>query len=366
MILIGTDEGIYRWFDGLGWPVFHGLQERPVVGLASPGPGVLVALERSGAVLESLNNGMDWRTLPLAAGVDRPTALAVSRETDTILIGVRPLALYRRHVGAPTPRAGAVADTATGRAAWVGRARALAGTASAMVAPGRVRPAADPEAVRLAGWLPLNPPPAPRTTVSSEVRSIIPVGDGHATLLATVNNAGLWRSEDLGAAWTQCPGLPSEVFSVRHVPGKPSELWAGTADGAWFSSDAGKSWEDRGAGLENARQVRALDVHPTNPKHLLAGAAPVPTGSASPAGGLDYALYETTDAGQTWAKVLKRNFPESLGYDTVSDIRFDPEAPENVMAAFGSGELWVTRNGGAYWGPLARQIKAARVLCTVG
>ncbi len=27
------------------------------------------------------------------------------------------------------------------------------------------------------------------------------------------------------------------------------------------------------------------------------------------------------------------------------------------MVALGSGELWATRNDGAYWGPLARQIK---------
>ena len=34
MILIGTDEGIYRWFEGAGWPVFHSLQDRAILGLA--------------------------------------------------------------------------------------------------------------------------------------------------------------------------------------------------------------------------------------------------------------------------------------------------------------------------------------------
>ena len=37
MILIGTDKGIYRWFEGSGWPTFHSLQDRAIVSLASPG-----------------------------------------------------------------------------------------------------------------------------------------------------------------------------------------------------------------------------------------------------------------------------------------------------------------------------------------
>ena len=32
MILIGTEDGIYRWFEGASWPVFHSLQGRRVVG----------------------------------------------------------------------------------------------------------------------------------------------------------------------------------------------------------------------------------------------------------------------------------------------------------------------------------------------
>src|SRR4051812_12198676 len=46
MILIGTDKGIYRWFEGCGWPIFHSLQDRAIVDLATPGGGVLAALDR--------------------------------------------------------------------------------------------------------------------------------------------------------------------------------------------------------------------------------------------------------------------------------------------------------------------------------
>ncbi|MEJ7640295.1 MAG: hypothetical protein WKF75_20595 [Singulisphaera sp.] len=68
MILIGTDEGIYRWYEGNPWPIFHSLQGRAVVGLAAPGGGVLAAVDGGGRVVESVDNGMQWRTIPLPEG----------------------------------------------------------------------------------------------------------------------------------------------------------------------------------------------------------------------------------------------------------------------------------------------------------
>ena len=112
------------------------------------------------------------------------------------------------------------------------------------------------------------------------------------------------------------------------------------------------------------RHLRAIEVKPGAPDTLLAGAAPAPRSDsgAAPPDGLGFSLYESTNGGKTWAHA-KHGYPETLLYDTITDIRYDPAAPDNVIVALGSGELWVTRNGGAYWTPLARQIRAARVLC---
>ena len=104
MILIGTDEGIYRWFEGCGWPIFHSLQDRAVVDLDSPGAGILAAVDRNGVVLESVNNGQDWRTIPLPDGAGSPSALAVWGTPGTLVVATRPLGLLSRPVGAPAPR----------------------------------------------------------------------------------------------------------------------------------------------------------------------------------------------------------------------------------------------------------------------
>lgn len=355
MILIGTDGGIYRWFEGAGWPVFHSLQGRSVLALASPTPGVLVAVDRSGEVLESENHGLDWRTLPLPAGSGRPTALAADATSAGILLGVKPSGVYQRPVGGVVPK-----GAAAGGPAWVGTARTLAGGATAMLTARPRRAVPDAETVRRAGWTLLATPGGAPT---AELRLIVGLNEAW---VAAVSGRGLWRSTDLGKTWGQVDGIPPEVYAVRPVVTKPGEAWAATSDGCRHTADFGQTWTDRSAGLDAVRQVRAVAVNPSDPKNLLVGAAPVPADhGASPRDGLGYGLYESTDGGQKWAKVEKRNFPEGLEFDTINDIRFDPASPENAMVALGSGELWVTRNAGFYWEPVARQIRAARVLCGV-
>ncbi len=144
-------------------------------------------------------------------------------------------------------------------------------------------------------------------------------------------------------------------------------LFAATSDGCWVSDDAGQTWADRSGGLEKARFLSALEVRPGEPDVLLAGVAPreVFAPQAEPAKGLGFSLFESANGGKSWTQV-RRGFPELLERDAIADIRHDPTAPENVIVALASGELWVTRNRGAYWGPLARQIRAARASARSG
>jgi hypothetical protein len=357
MILIGTDEGIYRWFEGCGWPIFHSLQDRAIVGLASPGAGLLAAIDREGEILESVNNGQTWDVIPGPEGAGgaaaKPTALAVWGEPSTIVLATQPLGLYRRVVGAPLPRE---ATSTGGRApALLVRARTLARGATARLAPrGRSAPA-SPTTV----WGALGKPEVAKGKVAAAaaIRALA-LGDGTPPLwFVAVRGAGLWRSLDEGTTWQQCPGLPGEVLALRTIPSRPGSVVAATDDGCRISPDGGQTWEDRSAGLEKARYLGAIEVKPDEPDILLAGAAS--------AEGMGYALYESTNGGKSWTQV-KRSFPEDLHYDVITDIRYDPAAPDNVVVALGSGELWVSRNAGAYWCPLARQTRAARALCAVG
>ncbi|MBV8232727.1 MAG: hypothetical protein JO329_22320 [Planctomycetaceae bacterium] len=358
MILIGTDAGVYRWFEGCSWPIYHGLQGRSIAGLDSPGDGVLVVLDRDGEVLESVNNGQDWRTIPRPEGSGTPTALAVrGTEEASLVLATRPLGLYLREVGVPDVRA-----EGSSRRGFLPSLFGRGATSAQAVA-------SDPEAARLAGWTRLGAPsPSPSAGDGSPQIRTLAFGPGSpGTWFAAIPGAGLWRSTDAGTSWRHCAGLPADVNAIRHVPGQPNRAFAATSDGCWVSNDAGQTWEDRSGGLEKARDLGALDVKPGEPDVLLAGAAmgEAVGPEAEPAGGLVVSLFESTNGGKTWMHV-RRGFPEDLEGDTIADIRHDPVAPDNVIVALASGELWVTRNGGAYWGPLARQFRAARALCAVG
>jgi hypothetical protein len=365
MILIGTDEGIYRWFDGCGWPIFHSLQDRAIVSLASPGAGVIAALDREGNVLESDNNGQDWQVVPppQGAGPPVPTMLALWGEPETIVLATKPLGFYRRVIGAPLP--GGTGGTRAGD--WLGRARTMAGGATALLAPQR-RAAAAGSAPGPVWWVLGTPTAAPASAGSGGlVRALAEGGGNPAPWFAAIAGAGLWRSPDEGTTWQQCPGLPTEVLAIRTVPQKPGTVIVATAEGCRYSTDNGQTWEDRSSGLEHARYIASIEVKPDHPDTLLAGAAPrsPDAAGAAPAEGLRFALYESTNGGKSWAQV-KRGFPEDIRHDVVTDIRYDPAAPDNVVVALSSGELWLSRFDRAYWCPLARQTKAARVLCATG
>jgi hypothetical protein len=361
MILIGTDAGIYRWFDGCGWPIFHALQDRAIVDLASPGGGVLVALDRDGTVFESVNNGQDWRTIPLAEGAGRPSALGVWGAAPAVIVlaTARPLGLYRRALGAPVPRLKPARKPAS--PALADRARSIAAGATDLLVRRR-NLTTDPRVAGAAGWTALA---GPKAGAGTEVRALgLGQGDG-APWFASVRGAGLWRSTDLGATWQRCAGLPDDVYALRLPPSQPGTVWAGTSNGCWLSADGGLSWEDRSSGLDKGRFVSALEVKPGAPNTLLAGVGPfAPEAAASNAQlEIGYSLFESRDAGKSWSQVTKKNHPEVIERDAITDIRYDPAAPDNIVDAFASGEIWVSRNDGAYWGPIARQIRAARVLC---
>jgi photosystem II stability/assembly factor-like uncharacterized protein len=357
MLYIGTDDGIYRWFSGANWPIFHSLQGKGVVGLASPGSGVLVALDSASTVWESRNNGIDWRSIPLPDGAGRPTSLALLDGAEIVVATARPLGLYRRPIGLPSesdaPRAMDRARRIEDR--LIGRAQGLVSRFRKGESGGTAT--MEPPKTRQFGWTSLAVPSAQAGHVPPSVRLLT----GHEGLAyAAIAGAGLWKSADLGASWGRVEGLPDEVYAVRFAPGT---MAVGTSDGVKISADGGQTWADSSGGLEKVRQVRALEIKPTDPKVMLAGCAPAGAGEGPVPDrpGMGFALYESKDAGKTW-KHLVRGFPEVLESDSIADIRYMPDDADRAAVALASGEMWNTYTDGLWWEPLARQIRGARVL----
>jgi hypothetical protein len=110
-------------------------------------------------------------------------------------------------------------------------------------------------------------------------------------VVAGTRGSGAWASKDDGVTWTSAGGL--EGRSVRVFGFALSLIAAGTDKGVYLSQD-GTTWTQSGLANTSISALAVAAIH--DPVRLVAGGD---TGSAG--GGI--ALYQSTDAGTTWAQV---------------------------------------------------------------
>jgi photosystem II stability/assembly factor-like uncharacterized protein len=225
----------------------------------------------------------------------------------------------------------------------------------------------DPDSVRYRGlaWRNLGP--------NRGGRSIAVAGSVSRPLeyYFGATGGGLWKTTDGGTTWqptTDGRIGTASIGAVEVCQSNPDVLYMGTGetqlrgnvqsgDGVYKSTDAGKTWSH--VGLREARNIGRVRVHPTNCDVAYAAAF----GHFSEPNA-ERGIYRTTDGGQTWTQVLKRD--EKTGG---VDISIDPQNPDIVYAALweawrnqwalssggpGSG-LFRSNDGGATWTELTRK-----------
>jgi photosystem II stability/assembly factor-like uncharacterized protein len=184
---------------------------------------------------------------------------------------------------------------------------------------------------------------------------------------------GIWKTTSGGQVWKQVfdsTGVYS-IGSIAVAPSNSKIVYAGTGErqpgrGVYRSSDGGMTWS--AAGLDNARYIQALIVDPRNPDHVVAGVnslgysiiwRPLPNTAFTN----DRGIYQTTDGGRHWNKVL-------TGDDTIGvvDLCADPNNPRTLYAVLyhpasgkgktaiaGTSDLYRSLDGGSSWRPLASE-----------
>jgi photosystem II stability/assembly factor-like uncharacterized protein len=160
---------------------------------------------------------------------------------------------------------------------------------------------------------------------------------------------GLYRRSPGDGGWEAVKnGLPEgvEVRAIAVHPRDSSVIFAGTQDGPYRSTDGGNRWERLDFPDRNV-VIWTLAVHPTRPRIVYAGAAPV-------------ALYRSEDGGDTWRKVPRAVSPahcERSGFDTRTiRITFDPNAPDDVYAALEVSGVIASRDAGETWSDLSASL----------
>ena len=150
------------------------------------------------------------------------------------------------------------------------------------------------------------------------------------TFYAGTPLGGIWKTTSGGVTWFPVFDQEKSVDSIGAVqvaPSNPDIVYAGAGDpisgslgnGMWKSTDAGKTW--RHIGLEDTVKITSIAIDPADPNLVLASAL----GDSSRHGG---GVYRSTDGGQTWANVLKPD-----GYDGARDLQYAYDGPSVMLAA---------------------------------
>jgi photosystem II stability/assembly factor-like uncharacterized protein len=177
-------------------------------------------------------------------------------------------------------------------------------------------------------------------------------------------DGGVWKTSNGGVTF-EGQWQDEEAYSVGALAVAPSDvnvIWLGSGEGdprnsvsygrgVWRSTDGGGTWTH--LGLTDTERIKRIVVDPRDPDVALVCALGHEWGPNEERG-----VFKTTDAGQTWTKVLY------IDQDTgCSDLDIDLSNPRNVYAGmwtfrrrpwrFDDGgketALYLSRDGGDSW-----------------
>ena len=184
---------------------------------------------------------------------------------------------------------------------------------------------------------------------------------------AAFATGGLWKTEDAGKTWLPLfdKQATQSIGNMAIAPSNNNIIYVGTGEanifraslpgiGMFKSADAGKTWQH--IGLENTSTIARVVVHPTDASTVYVAA-----------GGNEWSynngrgVYQTTDGGKTWKKILGND--DKTG---CIDLRMDPSDPNIIYASMwnrirkrwsdpvpeDNDHIYKTTDGGKTWKPL--------------
>lgn len=172
------------------------------------------------------------------------------------------------------------------------------------------------------------------TTMSGRVVDLAVNEANTSTFYVAAATGGVWKTTNNGVTFTPVfeREASASVGAIALSQADTNQVWVGTGeranrqsnswgDGIYRSTDGGKTW--RNVGLRDSKMIGRIAIHPANPNVVFVAAAGHLWGP-----NVERGLYQTTDGGQTWRRVL---FVDSI--TGVIDVAIDPSDPNTMYAA---------------------------------
>ncbi|MFZ1783637.1 MAG: hypothetical protein WAU23_00400 [Ferruginibacter sp.] len=217
--------------------------------------------------------------------------------------------------------------------------------------------------------------------VSGRCTDVWGISGNKNILYAAFATGGLWKSEDAGKTWKPLMDQfgTQSIGNMALAPSNSDIIYVGTGEanifraslpgmGMFKSVDAGKTWQH--IGLENTGTIARVVIHPTKPSIVYVAA-----GGNEWSYNNDRGVYQTTDGGKTWKKIL--------GNDDRSgciDLRMDPSDPNTIYASMWNrirkrwsdpvpedgDHIYKSTNGGITWKPLTHGLPDTKTTGRIG
>ncbi|MFZ1806829.1 MAG: hypothetical protein WAU36_06400 [Cyclobacteriaceae bacterium] len=183
-------------------------------------------------------------------------------------------------------------------------------------------------------------------------------------IYAGAAGGGVWKSSNGGASFAPIfDEYPQSIGKIKLDPKDPDNvIWVGTGeiwtrnsvsigDGLYKSVDGGVTWKKNG--FDKSERISSIEINPNNTQEMYVGVLGALWGDSEERG-----VYKSTDGGATWNKILYVNTTTGC-----SDIIMDPKNPNILYASmwefrrtgwsFSSGgvnsALYKSTDGGKNW-----------------
>ena len=171
-------------------------------------------------------------------------------------------------------------------------------------------------------------------TPSGRIDDFAVLESNPAVFYVATATAGVWKTTNHGTTFEQVfdSKTTSSIGDIAIAPNDANLIWVGTGennnrqssswgDGVYKSGDGGKTWTH--AGLADSKHIARIIVDPMDYSTVYVAAL----GSLWGPGG-ERGVYKTTDGGQTWTRVL--NVDEQTG---ATELVMDPSNNKVLYAA---------------------------------
>jgi photosystem II stability/assembly factor-like uncharacterized protein len=209
------------------------------------------------------------------------------------------------------------------------------------------------------------------TPDGGKMHSIIVHPDDPSHMYLGMSGGGFFETKDRGKTWARMNKGCDRVFDspdaddghdphcVRMAPSDSNRLWMQNHCGIYRVDRPSDTWVRVGKAMPKAIGDVGfpMTVHPRDPDTVWV--FPMDGTQVWPRTSIDGkpAVYKTSNAGKTWQRQDK-GMPKQQAWFTVKRQAMNADTEAKVGLYFGttSGEVWMSRDEGASWAPIAQHL----------